>query len=342
MLGSLDMTIHDIAAWTPWTVVGIAVGLLIYFLMNPAKAEKWGAIIVGLAEKISTRAARRSAASDIQAAASNYVKETGSGDILPYGLRIDWVEGDEVESYVDKVHNDVVAVMQYKKNRSRSFVTAIREYTSKAFIPAVRHDIPRSLVTAAELVMQEKIIRAERRDAMDIFTTEVLPHQIGTNSELDALYKSLKRIEELGFFENIFLNEILIAREGLKTFGEPEKSEEIDALIDFLSTFHKRAPGEDIELVHDRKLFRLRVILVARPAKMHTGGAAIYARRAKKSLSMGLRSVYVTGTKDDRKYVVKVVERISADTPLSLEWVRDYKKIRDMKMRNYTIAFFRR
>ena len=336
------MTVHEIAAWTPWTAFGTAVLLLIYFLMNPAKVEKWGGMIAGLAEKASTRAARRCAASEVQAAASKYVKETGSGDVLPYGLKINWIVEDMLESYVDKNHDKVVVIMKYKENRSRNFVTAIREYTSKAFIPEVRRDIPAQIFTAAELVMQEKIIRAECGDAMDIFKTEVLPHQIGASRELDALYKSFKRIDEMGFFENTLLNEILISAEGLKTFAEPEKSEELDALIDFLITFHKRAPGEDMALEHDRKLFRLGVILVARPATMQAGGTAIYAKRAEKSLSMGLRSVYVTGTKDDRKYVVRVVDRISDDTPLYLEWVRDYKKTRDLKTQSYTIAFFRR
>lgn len=52
------MTMHDIVAWTPWTVAGIAVGLVIYVVMNPAKVEKRGAIIAGLS-KSSARAARR-------------------------------------------------------------------------------------------------------------------------------------------------------------------------------------------------------------------------------------------------------------------------------------------
>lgn len=336
------MTIHDIVAWTPWTTVGIVVGLLIYFLMNPAKVEKWSAIIAGLVEKSSARAARRGAASEIQAAASKYVKDTGSEDILPYGLKINWVKENIVESYVDKKHERIMVIMQYKKSRSRNFVTAIREYTSKTFISSVRHDVPRQIVTAAELVMVEKIIRAERKDAMDIFRDEVLPSQIGDDRELDALHKSLKRIEGLGFFENIFLNEILIARDALKTFDDSDKASELDALIDFLTLFHKRAPGEDITLEHNRRLFRLSVILVAKTSSMLAGGTDLYAKRASKSLSQGLRSVYVTGTKDDRKYVVKVVDRISDDGALSLEWVRDYKKTKDMETRNYTIAFFRR
>ena len=57
------MTTHDIVAWTVRTAVGAVVGLLIYFLMNPAKVEKWSAIIAGLVEKSSARSARRAVAS---------------------------------------------------------------------------------------------------------------------------------------------------------------------------------------------------------------------------------------------------------------------------------------
>lgn len=336
------MPIPGIVEWTPWTIVVAAIGLIVHLLMNPAKAEKWGAILAGLAEKANTRAALHAAASEAQSATSAYVKKTDSKDILPYGLKVNWVKENTVESYVDKRHDNVVVIMQYKKNRSRDFVTVIREYTSKAFIPMVRHDIPSQIVTAAELVIQEKIIRAERMDALEIFKEEVLPFQIGSNRELDALHKALKRVEEMGFFENIFLNEILVAGEGLKTFDEDIKTKEIDDLIEFLMTFYKRAPGEYITLEHNRKLFKLSVILVAKTASMRAGGADLYAKRANMSLSQGLRSIYVTGTKDDRKYVVKVVDHISRDGTLVLEWIRDYKKIREMKVQSYTIAFFRR
>ena len=154
------MTIHDIVAWAPWTGFAVATALALYFLINPTKVEKWGGMIAGLVEKTSARAARRGAASEVQAAASKYVKETDSCDILPYGLKINWVKENILESYVDKKHDRVVVIMQYKENRSRNFITAIRRYTSRAFIPAVRHDIPTQIVTVAELIIQEKIIEA--------------------------------------------------------------------------------------------------------------------------------------------------------------------------------------
>ena len=336
------MNIQDIVEWTPWSIISVIVGLLVYFLINPVKVEKWSGMIAGLFEMANTRAARHSMASEVQSAATAYIKSTNSKDVLPYGLKIEWVKEDMVESYVDKQHDDVVVIMQYRKNRSRNFVIAIREYTSKAFIPTIRHDIPPQLVTAAELIVQEKIIRAERNDALEIFKTETLPLQIGTNQEVDASHKALKRIEELGFFENIFLNEILVASEALKTFDEHLKTEELYSLIDFLNTFYKREPGEDITLEHNKKMFKLGVILVARSVIILAGGTNRYAKRAKTSVSRGLRTVYVTGTKDDRKYVARVVDHISSEGILSLEWVRQYKKIKNMKMQNYTIAFFRR
>ena len=336
------MLVEDIAVWTPWTAVGITGLLLIYFLMNPNKVEKWSAVIAGLIEKINTRAARHSAAAEVQSATSAYVSETNSGDILPYGLKIGWIKDSTVESYVDARKESVVVIMPYRKNISRIFVTAVREYTSKAFIPKIRHDIPRQVVTAAELVMQEKIIRAKRQDALDMFKTEVLPLQIGTDRDVERLYKSFKQIGESGFFENIFLNELLIASDGLKTFAESQKAMEIDDLIDFLVTFYERSPGEEIRLEYTGKLFKLNIILVAKTEKMMLEGTGPYTKSAEVALSKGLRSIYVTGTKDDRKYVSNVVRDISEQGIANLEWAKDYKKVRNIKVQNYTIAFFRR
>lgn len=327
--------------WTLGTVVSILAGLLVYFIANPAKVEKWSAIIASLFEKLSASTARHAAAAEVQSDVSSYVKETNSAGILPYGLKIEWVKQDNVEVGVDKRRGDVVVIMQYKKDNARNFVTAIRGYTSKAFIPRIRHDIPKYIASAAELIVQEKLIRAKREDALDIFNTEILPLQIGTNEKVRDMHKLLRQVDRLGFFENIFLNEILRAKEGLKNFDDPAKTDDIEGLVDFLNGFYGRAPREDVPLEYRGTLFRLNIILVAKSGVIPRAGAAPYVNRAKESLSHGMRSIYVTGTKDDRRHVHDVVKSISDQNIAKLEWVRDYKKMRDMEMQNYTIAFFR-
>ena len=330
------------AEWTLGTALGASAGLPICFIANPVKVEKWSAMIAGLAEKVSAGAARHAAASEVQGDVSAYVRETDSTRILPHGLKIEWVKEDDVEVSVDKRRGEVAVVMQYKKDSSRNFVSAIRGYTSKAFIPKARHDIPGPVAAAAELVVQEKLIRAKHEDALGVFNAEVVPMQIGTNEKVREMHKLLRQVDRLGFFENVFLNEVLVASEGLKNFDDPMKTDEFNGLINFLSRFYGRAHGEDVPLEHRGRLFSLNIILVARLGTMPRAGTAPYVSRAKASLSRGMRSIYVTGTRDDRRCVRDVVKSTSDQSAARLEWARDYKKMRGMEMRNYTIAFFRR
>lgn len=327
--------------WTLGTAVSVLAGLLIYIIANPAKVEKWSAIIAGLLEKISGSTARHAAAAEVQSDVSSYVKETNSAAILPYGLKIEWVKQDDVEASVNKRRNEVVVIMKYKKDNARNFITAVCGYTSKAFIPRIRYDAPKYVVSAAELVVQEKLIRAKREDALGIFNTEILPLQIGASEKVREMHRLLKRIDRLGFFENIFLNELLIVGDSLKNFDDPLKTDDIEGLVDFLNGFYSRAHREDVPLEYHSKLFWLNIILVAKTGVIPRAGTAPYVNRAKLSLSKGIRSIYVTGTKDDRRYVRDTVKNISDQNVAKLEWMRDYKKIRGMEIQNYTIAFFR-
>lgn len=84
------------------TAFNALAGLLIHFVANPDKAEKWSALIANLLEKASAGAARRAAASEVQSDVSAYVRETDSARILPYGLKIEWVKEDDVKVCVDK------------------------------------------------------------------------------------------------------------------------------------------------------------------------------------------------------------------------------------------------
>lgn len=92
-------------------------------------------MIAGLAEKVSAGAARHAAASEVQGGVSAYVRETDSARILPHGPKIEWAKEGDVEVRVDKRRGEVVVVMQYRKDSSMNFLTAIRAYASKAFIP---------------------------------------------------------------------------------------------------------------------------------------------------------------------------------------------------------------
>ena len=189
--------------------------------MNPDKIAIWSSIIASLFEKISKRSARHSVASDIQGRISSYIKGNHASKIFPYGLKFKWIKGNDFSSYVEE--EDVVVIMDYHNNNAKNFVNAIRQYTSKAFLPHVRHELPLEVLAAAELAIQEKIIREKRPDALDVFIDEILQPQI-TNTEIKSLYSKFKQLDMLGYFDNIFLTESVFVGQRLQGLVTNQKT----------------------------------------------------------------------------------------------------------------------
>lgn len=322
-----------------WLVVGIAIMLLYLTFMHPIRVMQFHALFAGFIEKLSSRAARHNVAVDIQSKVTGYIKSYHAESILPYKLKFKWMQVNNVESYTEK--GDVIVVMDYKKNNDRNFINAIRGYTSQAFLPDIRHDLPPKFLTAAELVIQENIIRSQRRSALSIFHSEVVPSQIVRDKEINAYYNTLTNIGMLGFFDNILLNEVVQSKEILRSMAPDERDVEIHNFVTFLETFWERKSGEDVPLTHTGHIFKVTIILVARSDKIYSSVGA-YVRRAEKALASGFKSVYVTGVKYDYDFTGKVIKELEQKIPEKLVWVRIYKSHRKMKnLQDARIAFLR-
>lgn len=339
-MSSAEAIIEGLKGEAGWVAASGLVGILVYFLKNPSKVAQWASMITGLLEKISNRSARHSAAVDIQGKLAAFIKSAHMESIMPYGLKIRWIVKGSDESYTDK--SDVVVIMKYRRNSDRNFVVAARHYASRALLPSIRHDLPYELISAAELVVQEKMIRAQRPDALGIFMDEVVPSIIHANKTTRCLHKSLCRLDRLGFFSNILLNEITLRRDSLLDLDAGARADEVRNLGKFLERFWDRASGEDVPLGHNGRVLRVDIILVARPETKMEFGTAPYLSRAKRALSQGYNSVYVTGRSEDGGFVKQVVEELKEDMPEKFEWVRRYRSRRQSASYDATIAFLRR
>ena len=105
-------------------------GLLFYFLKNPSALSQWASAFSGAVEKISGRAARHGAATDIQGKMAAFVKSAHMDAPMPYGLKIKWIAKGGDETCADK--SDVVVIMEYRWNGDRDFVAAAQQCTPRA------------------------------------------------------------------------------------------------------------------------------------------------------------------------------------------------------------------
>ena len=335
--GTIEAALRFVADNPSWAAIAVLAVLLYMTIMNPVKVMLFHAYLSGLVEKLSTRAARHSVAADIQGRVVEYVGENHAESILPYRLKFKWVRDGVVESYMDK--GDVIVVMDYQKNNDRNFVNAIRGYTAQAFLPDIRHDLPQKIMLAAELVIQENIIRSKRKGALTIFLNEVVPSQIGGDVEVKAYYESLAKLDLLGFFDNIFLNEIVLRGEALRGLEPGERDAELQGLVAFLEKFWERKTSEEIPLAHKGRIFKVGIVLVAKAEKIVSGTDA-YVWRVKDILAKGIMSAYVTGIKYEYDFVDQVIKAVREELPEKLVWVRTYRSQRRLKdARDAVIAF---
>lgn len=320
-----------------WSVpMLILVYLLLFFFKNPEKISAWSAIMASAFEKISKRSARHSVSSDIQGKISSYIRSSHLDQILPYDIKFKWMHGVKADSYIDEF--EVVVIMSYHNNNARNFVTAMRQYTEKGFLPLVRHDMPTDVLIAAELLVQEKMIREKRPDALDIFRNEVAPKQFSRDLEIQSLYDRFKRLDILGYFNNIFLPEIAFVGQRLQGLEFDQKHTEIVEFLNFLENL----ADEDFPLDYHGDVFHVHVILVAKPFKRYVMGTDPYTKRAKTAMSQKADSIYVAGREHNMDFVDDVVKAIQKERIGQLEWSRNYKTITtNTQKKNAKIALFR-
>ncbi|TAK18498.1 MAG: hypothetical protein EPO37_05455 [Nitrosarchaeum sp.] len=322
-ISPLDITKELIDYW--WSFpIGFLLFVLGYFFTHPDKIAIWSSIISGLFEKLSKRSARHSVSSDIQSRISSYIKNNKSDEILPYGLKFKWVKDENFSSYVEE--KDVIIIMDYHNNNAKNFVNAIGQYISQAFIPTVRHEIPQDVLIAAELVMQEKIIQEKRPDALDTFRNEVLPTKIANNVNIEQFRERFKKLDIIGFFDNMFLTEIVFAGSRLQDLIENQRKQEIENFI----TFIENIPDESKPLDFSGNVFHVWITLVAKQFKKDYQGTAPYVKRAEEAYSKKYDSLYVTGRDQNMDFVNDVISDIKTHGIGYLEWVRDFKT-RDKK-----------
>jgi hypothetical protein len=313
------------STWPSITIGGIVtafLGLFIYMISHPNVVEKWSSIFFRIFSFFSKRAERNSVSTDIQTRLTSFIKNFKIDDVLPYGIRFKWVTDKDFDSYVED--GDVVVIMDNHRNNARNFIKAIMAYTSKGLLPTVRPYLSNEIVTAAELILQESIIKEKRSDALDIFRKEVIPQQVQDNSEIIRYRSRLQNIERAGYFDTIFLNELANSGPRLQDVDDMVGKQELDKFILFLEKLSNRKPLDtSMELYHDGLIFRPWLVLVAITTRIAKKGVTPYIKRANEAIEKNYQSVYLQVREQSIKFVDELIETMIDKTTGTLRWKKE-------------------
>ena len=150
---------------TPLTI------LIIYFIKNPEKAEKWGSIIARVFSRASSAAEKRSVSGDIQSEINSFAKSIDGridSSIFPYGIKIKWEEPTDAQydSFVNG--ENVVVRLKHHSNQAWNFALTTMAYVESGFLPNLRPHFDGTVSEALNLATTQKIICERKRTTLVI------------------------------------------------------------------------------------------------------------------------------------------------------------------------------
>lgn len=225
------------------------------------------------------------------------LKEACGVDILTRGIRIEWDEKVDRDSYLSK-EGDVVIKLSYSndKNQSRSFTKALMLFLEEAFIPEGKPFIGSEIHQGCKHTIAKEVTLKKDAESYRHFLSGYLSPLLLNDHSFESLMNKLELMSQRGNFRSIFLRELFILC-GKGILPKSEMRSEVREYLDFMWDIANKREyfqehGEDPPLSFIKQYIRISVVLVKRKTSLDT---APHVLAVKHAFENGARTVYVTG-----------------------------------------------
>lgn len=292
------------AFWLP------IVALLLYFIKNPEKVEKWYSIIARSLSWISLRLEKSGVAKDIQSDINSFAKNIDSRTskhVVPYGVKIKWISGTTRQVFVK--NSRVVVKMQHHQNQAKNFLYALLEWVNKGLIPESRHLIDKTVLRAVEFAFINKVLTEKKRfDTRQLFLDGVFEPEATKGSLLERYTSIFNKLDRRGEFVGIVLHEFssLGRREGT-TISDKEIRSETIGFTNMLEKLSRKQSKKDATPDYNAVHIKCSIVLIARPENYLMYGLSPYLNWINKCCTKGIKSFYVCAIGDTNISIVRKI-----------------------------------
>jgi len=302
----------------PWATV---LSLVVYFIKNPEKAEKWLSILTRSVSYWSQRAERATIATDIQSDIGLFSKTLNkeAGDqILPDGVKIEWERGDLTkEAFLRE--NLVIVRMNHHKNQARNFLNASLSYVATGFLSNTRFHLDPIVQRSLDLTMVRKILSENKRStALHLFHEEIYENEREKEPLVHKYYMTIDALDEQGML-NFVLKEFYDL--GLVMYHKaPDDNvkKETRDFLDFMDKIATKEPSVDVPLDFKGIVIKIGIVFVARPELARLGNAVPFVNAVLEAIDWGANTVYVVARGPRRATCIEIAQKVGqvfTDTP---------------------------
>lgn len=268
-ISDLKSLIDLIIIGSPYVFVVILLYIVIQFILNPEKAEKWGAILSKAFSAVSTKMEKIHISKDIQYRFNTFRKEINRecNDLVPYKTEIKFVKPANIrKDRVEHKDDKVIIVMKDRKNQDENFVRAAILSTDKILIPNSRKYIDNHLMKSIDLQFIRNLILATNKSKLNFFIEKWLAPELKNDVELENKVRILDKLTELGVFTRILLQEL--KDYGLVFYPRLPDSKYFKEPNEFFETLQELANKQhqiDIKPDYIGKYIKVSMVMVGRP-----------------------------------------------------------------------------
>jgi hypothetical protein len=293
----------------------VLIGLAIWVVSNPEKAERIAGWIASLVSKVWRKADRAAVAwrvqGDINTARAELLGSIPEG-ILERDIKIRWTSGEQAEALLKD--GEVLVCMQRSDHHERNVANAIMAFLPKTMLPQARRYLDADRMHAADLILAKGMLTKDgkRPGALNVFFRDHLDPAREKSSDLRKMIDELDAVDLHGWLTRVLLAEYLGLGEALYP-SEPdlEALREAERLARWLYGLAKREPGEEsLSLTFVGRYFRVAIIFVGIKSTLEERGTKPYRKKAKTHIyRQRFNSVYLMA-RDDK---MKAVESLAVD-----------------------------
>lgn len=295
---------------------GFWIVLIIFFVKNPEKVEKWIGILSRFLGFICKKYEYFSIKHEVQGKINSFVANLEENTVAKFSrVIIKWTASKDEE---DIEFNDLetVILMRDNKHVNKNFVHAAYFYTSKVFLSKAKKHLPVNLKTSLDLFTTDKLLKKESKGAVDQFEKDFFIKEMDSSAEIKNYIKKYINIDRLGIYFPVFIQELNFL--GKKVFLEDnsrEVTEEINQLIDFLETRANREVGELVPETFAGKFTKCSIKVVASKTSRLFNQVDEQKERILKAIKNGCENIYIMGDAEDesRNFVDRVIKDLIMD-----------------------------
>lgn len=281
-------------------LVAVAIIIIVFLLrviLNEESSSKWRARVNLVLYQISKKREyeKKYISNDINSKVNQARKKLNySTEILPEGVRVDWIPGGSGATY-DIKEGEFVVCLDPSECQESNIVRLTNAVVKRTTLIGIRSLMQVPLADAIDLnLVRNVLVLINNRHITDwYFTNEYLP-KVNASQQLKDNDRVIHEIDERGLFTRLLLVELAdFSRRVHGLVPRPFMTGEIDGLVKFLYSIATKKVGQDVPLEYITAYIRIAVLLVADTSKILSDGLNPYLECIAINVQKRVNSIHV-------------------------------------------------